>query len=585
MPETIAAPRISGAFRNEVPNTQPDFPEKDIRILTPDLAMNLLHELRVHQHELTTQNEELKQIQAALEISRTQYFDLYHLAPVGYFTLSQEGLILTTNLTGATILDREMEMLAGRPLSRYILQADQEIYYHHHRLLFETGLPQVFEIRIIKKSGNEFWARIEATLKTDADDPPVCRAVFSDITDRKQAEKTRLRLENQLHQVRKAESLGRMAGAIAHHFNNLLGVVMGNLELSTQELLQGSKLQTFISEALNASRRAADISTLMLAYIGQTIANRKPADVIALCTNTLPILRTALPKNAQLKTEFPPRAPVVQADEIHLRRALINLIINAGESLPEQKGDVTLSIRTISATDIPSEQIYPQGWKPDKGEYACISVADTGCGIDARNLDNLFDPFFSTKFTGRGLGLSVVLGTAKAHDGAVAVESKIGHGSRFHLFLPLLAVKPVQPPKPVDPLPPPETPDRGMVLLVEDEPALRKLAETMLKHMGHEVVSAEDGMAAIDVFNQHQAKIGCVLLDVTMPRRGGWETLAALRAICPGLPAILTSGYDEMQVMADAHAELPQAFLKKPYQLAGLKAAVEKARRTHSHDK
>jgi len=297
MPATVIVPHISGGAQTDIPDTSSDFSEEDIRDLTPEQARKILYELRVHQEELISQNEELRAAQESLEISRARYFDLYHLAPVGYLTLNEKGVILTANLTAGTLLGQELKTMTGQPFAQYILPADNDIYYLHRRRLFETGQPQVCEIRMIKQGGNWFWAHIETTLITVENNTPTCHAVISDITNRKQAEETRSHLEQQLHHVMKAESLGRMAGAIAHHFNNLLAIVIGNLELAKNEIMQGSRLQTFISESLAASHRAAETSSLMLAYIGDTMGNREPTDLLALCSSILPLCITALPHN------------------------------------------------------------------------------------------------------------------------------------------------------------------------------------------------------------------------------------------------------------------------------------------------
>jgi PAS domain S-box-containing protein len=395
---------------------------------------------------------------------------------------------------------------------------------------------------------------------------------------RERAEEERRRSEQRLQQAQKAESLGRMAGAIAHHFNNLLGVVMGNLELAMLDLPQRSGPRANIAEAMAASGRAADISRLMLAYLGQSVGTMAPIELSEVCREALPLLSRSLPEKVHLNIESPDEGPIIQADAVQIRQVLNNLVVNAGEAMGEREGNITVAVREVPTPDIRASRFYPPEWEPKDESYACLSVADTGMGMDPGTLGKAFDPFFSTKFTGRGLGLAVVLGVVKAHEGAITVESVPGRGAIFRVFLPL-SVEELPRPRKAELVDAAPSKERGLVLLVEDEPTLRKMAGIMLEHLGCEVITARDGAEALEVFRKHQDHVQCVLLDLIMPRMDGWATLAALRALRPHLPVILASGYDEAKVMQGCHLERPQAFLPKPYQIKDLEAALDAARK------
>ncbi len=398
---------------------------------------------------------------------------------------------------------------------------------------------------------------------------------YMDITERKQAEAVKERLEAQSQQLQKAESLGRMAGAIAHHFNNQLGVVMGNLDLAMINLPHGTQTHSDIAEAMKASHRAAEVSGLMLTYLGQTAGKREPLDLSEACRRSLPILRAAMPKDVALETDLPSLGPAISANANQIQQVLTNLVTNAWEAVGDGRGAIPLRIKTVSAADIPTANRFPIDWQPQDHAYACLEVVDVGCGIADHDIEKLFDPFFSSKFTGRGLGLPVVLGIVRAHGGAVMVESEPGRGSVFRVFFPVSAeAVPRQPDKAAKAR---EIEGGGTVLVVEDEGMLRNMAEAMLTHLGFAVLAAKDGVEAVEVFRQHQDTIRCVLCDLTMPRMNGWETLAALRKLAPDIPVILTSGYDEARVMQGDHPELPQAFLHKPYQMRDLEAAISAA--------
>jgi CheY-like chemotaxis protein len=240
-------------------------------------------------------------------------------------------------------------------------------------------------------------------------------------------------------------------------------------------------------------------------------------------------------------------------------------VINAWESIGDRASIIRIGVRTISSADIPTSHRFPFGWSPKEQSYACLEVTDSGCGIQEEDMDKIFDPFFSTKFAGRGLGLSVVLGIVKAHDSVITVESRINEGSVFRVFFPMSAQK--EKPRKEQEINEPVIVREGTVLLVEDEEGLRKMTEIALVNMGFKVLEARDGLEAVNIFKQYKDEISCLLCDLTMPRMDGWKTISALRAIRQDLPAILVSGYDEARVMEGKHSELPDFFFNKPYDL------------------
>jgi CheY-like chemotaxis protein len=409
---------------------------------------------------------------------------------------------------------------------------------------------------------------------TDQNRTLVC---LLDITQRKRAEEERVRFEQQLQQAQKAESLARMAGAIAHQFNNLLTAVMGNLELAMIDLPQGSGLRVNITKAMTASLRAAEISRLMLAYLGQAAGKRELLDLSANCTETLPLLSASLPQKVRLKTELPAHGPIIQADAVQVKQVLTNLVVNAGEAIGDREGEIIVAITVMPAAEVRAFRSYPLDWEPQEASYACIAVSDTGAGMDPVIVEKIFDPFFSTKFTGRGLGLAVVLGLVRAHGGAVSAESEPGRSAIFRVFLPVALEETLPPRKAIVS----ETiGSRGLVLLVEDELMVRDVAQAMLELLGYEVIAAGDGSEAVEIFRTRKDEFRLVLSDLTMPGMDGWETLTALRAIRHDIPVVLASGHDEALVFQGDHPEQPQAFLHKPYQMADLALALGAVRKT-----
>jgi PAS domain S-box-containing protein len=414
------------------------------------------------------------------------------------------------------------------------------------------------------------WYRVTADPILDAaGDFAGAIHIVRDITERKRLAAEREQLLAKNLQLQKAESLGRMAGAIAHKFNNQLQVVILNLELALEDLPPDASSGANLSEAMASARQAADISGQMLTYLGQTHLEREPLDLSETCRRGLPLFLATFPNAAGLETVLPAPGPVIDANANQIQRVLIQLLTNAWEATNNGAGTLRLMVKLVPATAIPETNRRPLDWQPRQPVYACLEVADSGCGIAAEDIEKLYDPFFTSKFTGRGLGLSIVLGIVREHGGSITVESEPGRGSVFRVFLPLTTVAAV-PPQPSPPPPAQVVAGRGTVMVVDDESSLRIAVTRALQRLGFKVFAAVDGVEAVELFGQHRDEIDCVLCDLTMPRMDGWETLTALRKLAPGLPVILSSGYDDAKVMEGHHPELPQAFLHKPYEFKAL---------------
>jgi len=471
---------------------------------------------------------------------------------------------------------------------------------------------QVFiEAKHRHQNGSFVWMEISATALKDGDGKVVGFAgVTRDIRERKMAEAERAALEAdravlqvQNWQLQKAESLGRMAGAVAHHFNNQLQAVIGNLELAMHDVPGSPGSFETLMQAMKAAREAATVSGQMLTYLGQTVGRRETLDLAEACRLVLPVLQAGMPGNIVLKTDLPSPGPAVNVNRSQMEQVLTNLFNNAQEGMAGGSGDIHVTVSAVSSVDIPAKHRFPIDWTPEADAYACIEVKDDGPGILEQDLGKVFDPFFSTKFTGRGLGLPVALGIVRAHGGCIAVESRVGGrrtedrgqraeggglnsenlgvfaslrenpvGSVFRVYLPLSAeTVPQQPEKAVKFQ---QVQAGGLVLLVEDTEQVRKLGVRMLELLGCGVLAAKDGVEGVEIFRERRDDIGFVLCDLTMPRMDGWKTLEALRKIRPDVRVILSSGYDEASVMSGDHPEWPQAFLAKPYSLEDLREAI-----------
>jgi PAS domain S-box-containing protein len=383
----------------------------------------------------------------------------------------------------------------------------------------------------------------------------------------------RLQLERQTRQVAKAESLGRMAGSIAHNFNNMLGVVVGNLELTMVDVPRQGEIYENLSDALKAAKKATDVSRLMLTYLGQANVKHEPFDLSDECRKSLRIIRQEIKENITIEIDFPDSGPIINGSIHQIHQLLRNLLMNAVESFDDHGGAIYWSIKTLPSTSIP-KIILPVEFHPGIMPYACLKVKDTGYGISEKDLDKIFDPFFSTKFVGRGLGLSVILGILRQHEGAISVESFPGKGSNFQIYLPLSDKEILYDIKngPVANKKYPCT-----ILLVEDEKSVQKMSAKMLSRLGYNVLLADDGAKAVEVFKHHLDQISLVICDLVMPQMNGWETMAELRKLAADIPIVLVSGFDEAQAIEGHQTEKPQAFLQKPFGKLELERAIEKA--------
>ena len=547
-------------------------------------------------------SEDPVRMQAELEAVRALYADLYDHVPVGYVTLSDKGLILEANRGAASLLGLPLGALVRQPFTPFILKEDQDGYYRHRKQLVQTHAPDLLlrpgfgraakpsacELRMLRQDGTPFWVSLEATViaqpapvlrpgaEPAAEGTPVCRVAFSDISGIKQTEAEKAKQEAQNRQLQKAESMGRMAEAIAHHFNNQLQSVMGNLEMAMDGLPLGSSpVRQDLNEAMKSARRVAEVSTLMLSYLGQTPGKPEQLNLSGFCPRPLLLLQAAMPKNVALKTALPAPGPVILSSASEMQQVLTNLLTNAWEAIGDRQGTVHLAVKTVAPADIQKANRFPGDWQPKAKHYACLEVSDTGCGIAQQDLGKIFDPFFTTKSSGRGLGLSVVLGIARGCGGGTTVESEPGKGSVLRVYFPVSSeTLPDHAPEKV----PAVTAEAGStVLLVEDEDAVRRLACGMLTCLDFKILEARDGVEAVKLFGKHGGEIKCVLCDLTMPRMDGWETLARLRKLAPGIPFVLISGYSESQVMDGNHPEQPQVFLKKPYCLRDLSEAIRRS--------
>jgi len=385
-------------------------------------------------------------------------------------------------------------------------------------------------------------------------------------------EEERLALESRIQQAQKLESLGVLAGGIAHDFNNLLVGILGNADLALMDLPPESPARQYIQDVEVASRRAAELVRQMLAYSGKGRFVVERLDLGVVVEEMVHLLEASITKKALLRFDLPKQLPAVEADATQLRQVVMNLITNASDAIGERSG--VISVRTgVMDCDASYLEGSRVAGECVEGSYVYVEVSDTGVGMDDATLAKIFDPFFTTKFTGRGLGLAAVLGIVRSHDGAIKVYSERGKGASFKVLLPALELdEKFASSTSTSPGPPPQ--EGGTVLLVDDEETVRVVGRSMLERLGFEVVTAEDGRRALEIFGEEPGRFACVLLDLTMPHVDGEECFRELRRMDPDIAVILSSGYTEQELIARFAGKGLAGFVQKPYRLRDLAEAL-----------
>ncbi|OGV45744.1 MAG: hypothetical protein A2X46_09585 [Lentisphaerae bacterium GWF2_57_35] len=383
----------------------------------------------------------------------------------------------------------------------------------------------------------------------------------------------RRRMEAKIQQTQKLESLGVLAGGIAHDFNNLLMGILGNADLAKESITPSSPVYEHLADIKTAAKRAADLCRQLLAYSGKGKFIVETINLNDMTQEMTHLLEISISKSVVLKRRFAPNLPAIKADPTQLRQIVMNLITNASEAIGDKSGVISIATSAVECSAEDLRQTWLNEPLPE-GRYVCLEVSDTGCGMNEETMKRIFDPFFTSKFTGRGLGLAAVLGIVRGHQGALKVQSHPGQGSTFRLFFPAVAGAAEY--RPAEPVSTDTWQGQGYFLLVDDEETVRAVGKRMLSWLGFEVLTAENGIEALELFRQYSDRIAGVLLDLTMPHMNGEDTLQELKKIRPDVRVILSSGYAEQEISRRFDGKGIAGFIQKPYQVESLKRTLQK---------
>lgn len=542
----------------------------------PDSA-RLLHELQVHQIELEMQNDELEKARVAAEAARDQFQELYDFAPVGYFTLDRAGTISAANLAGAALVGVERARLLGRRFVEFVLTECRAEFTDLTENATSAGTGFSGEVVLDLEGVEPRTVRLQGSVAGNgAEREPQLRLVAIDITDRVTSEREREVLHARLAKVETLESVGRLAGGVAHEFNNMLGVILGITDLALTRIESSNPSFGDFLSIRDSAQRVAALTGRLLAYASRQAANPRRLELDATVEALLEILRTTLGAGTELT--FEARKPLwpVFLDPRQVDQVLSDLTVSARQAL---SGAGRLMLRAENV--VVAEDRWGGG--PVAGEYVCLTVAHTGAGMDPETLGRVFEPLGTTRRAGEGsaLALACVYGIVRQNDGYVEVESEPRGGTQFRLYFPRASAESA-----VDR--PPTRADSGRlrrcVLLVEDEPAVLLMVTRMLERLGYRTLLASSGAEALRLAARHAGEIDLLLTEIVLPEMDGVEIADRFSKLEPTAACIFMSGYTSEGIAGRGLRRDGVRFLQKPFSLATLTAEVVAALRGSAID-
>jgi PAS domain S-box-containing protein len=514
---------------------------------------------------------ERKQVNEKLRETERKYRELAESLPQVIFEVDSMGNLIYLNQTGYALFGYTPEDLAkGFTVLEAFISEDRERIAHDIMLNVQGQKLGRQEYTAVKKDGTEFPVGVHANRVVREQKPTGVRGILIDFTPTKRAEEEKKKLEIQLQQAQKMEAIGALAGGIAHDFNNILSAIIGYTELAM--LNEGAEHCTAeLKEALIAANRAKDLVKQILAFSRQTDEERMPVRVALVAKEAVRFLRATLPATIEIKTRIDDKSGAVLANSVELHQIIMNLCTNAQHAIGEQAGLLEVAVQNTEVDLSRKNDII----ELEIGSYVRISVKDTGYGMAPDLMKRIFDPYFTTKEkgVGTGLGLAVVHGIVKKYGGTIQVESELGKGTTFHIYLPKADI--AAPIKAEQPIPVMGGSER--ILFVDDEKMLVDIGQQALQRLGYDVVSRTSPIEALELFKAKPDFFDLVITDKTMPGMTGDALARKLMSIRPDLPVIICTGYSQAIDQERARQIGIKAFVMKPILIHEIAAAVRKA--------
>jgi len=516
-----------------------------------------------------------KRADAALLESAQQYRAVVEDLPLLVCRFQPDGTISFVNDAYCRYFGRKREELVGKNFMMLIPEEDRDFVRNQFSSLTVDRPKVTYEHRVIAADGRIRWQRWTDRAIFDEQGQLVSfQSIGEDITEQRQ-------LEKQLQQARNAEIVARLAGGMAHYYNNLLTAIVGFAELAMESLPSGHQAAEDIQQVIQSADRAAKLTQQLLAFARKQILEPRITDLNAIAADTVTALRPIIPDNVELVVRQEPDLWAVKVDPYRIQQSLMALGLNSCDAMP-QGGVLTLETANVTVDEEYARR-HP-GIKP--GDYVMVTVTDTGSGMSDEVKEHLFEPFFTTKEVGEGtgLGLATVYGTIKQHLGHIYVLSEPNQGTTVRIYLPRADTSADQEPHLDTEHDLPQ--GNETILLAEDEPLVRQITARLLRRQGYTVLEASGGEEALNVVEKHSGAIHLLLADAVMPRMSGKELANRLREAYPDLAVLFTSGYREDIVARRGILEPGTAFLQKPFDAAVLMRTVRQvldSRKTDRH--
>ncbi len=500
---------------------------------------------------------ERKKFEAALQESEERYRRLFEDSKDMIIMTTPEGKYLDANPSAVNALgyDSKEELLQVAVADTYYNRQDRKKF---QQIIARDGFIKNYELELRKKDDTPFTTVVSSTPLRDQDGNIIAyQSIIRDVTERR-------RLEQQLFQAQKMESIGTLAGGIAHDFNNILAGILGYASFMKTKIDQSHQFYNYINTIEKSSQRAAELTAQILAFARGGKYDIKPININTIVNDTVKIIGRTVDKSIEVATRLDQSLPTVDADASQLQQALMNLFVNARDAMPGG-GRLVIETRLANTSEVRAEP----GASSHQFQYITLSVSDTGHGMDKSVQQRIFDPFFTTKEKGKGtgLGLSMVYGIIDNHDGFMRVQSKPRKGTIFSIYLPVSG-------KPEETAQKTQADDNlhgtECVLIVDDEEDVRIFNEEIFKEYGYRVLLAENGEEAVAVYKEQQENIDLVVLDMVMPKMGGYETFLTMKELNPDVKALLATGYSQDGKAQEILDQGVQGFIQKPCQVAKL---------------